>query len=1136
MKAKWYFAIMATYMAMLVFILIIFSSQSGLEREFSDENIVKITPEFAIGQESGNGSPESLPNVYTYNSGTSTATITNNEGNVTFAEIKLVSNPNVYVVRGEDRLVAEFNITNMQNISDIFNALNFYDIADGNRHFTRGFQYKYKKYKTIRVDDLQRICDNNNLGNGTIIQYNCRFEEAGNHFEEQMDWKPLNHRAQLPSGVWEIGIFTDVKQNEHIEWIPTFYGVEITEWATWTESLNVDLIDYYAFEDGSGAVATGSLGKYDMDLTNTPAFVTGKIGDGINLSKGNSEWGNTSNISEVYGTKNWSVNVWTYLNTIDNVDPGAIFKIGRDDAGGGVQQECMLVDELDTAFGYWYLACPNNANAQANISSNNSVGQWMMMTAVYDGSDTYLYINNSLVAKQSNFINMTAGQLWIGKTVWNTYYDGIIDELGYWNRTLTEAEITQLYNGGAGITFSGDDLPSVVLDFPADEYGSTTSSMIFNATVSDNNEIINVSLYINDTLNQTNVSGLNNTVYTFNAEIPEGNWNWTIKAFDNATQEGDGGTRSFSVDTIAPVVNITTPLNTTYQTDFPDNPFLNITVNFTVVETNQDVCWYNWNGTNVTTACATAFNLTNVGYGQYDITVFANDTSGGLGLSNVVVTYGFKATIGNVTYSTPVLQGTSQEFSINFSIGSGFTPTQLNLSYDGVNYSTPFTVFNSTLYQATKSITVAQVDATTNKTFSFLIASSQGDLIETSDFNQTINLLGVDDCGTNTFRILNYTLLDEELQTILTLGSNGTINFDLQLFSPTNESFPPLNYSSTNSPVNNVSVCLDNDLTGGDTYSLSVSTYYTADNYAREYHNIQNYTLNSSTGANNISLNLLNESDATEFLITFKDATFTTIEDAIIDISRKYPGENIFRSIEIPKTDNTGQATASFDTNNIIYSIKIYKNGELLGDFEEVTVVCENLITNDCSLNLNALASTGDVTNWELLSGLAYDFYLNKDARNITFTFTTLDGSSKEVQMNVTKWDSYLNESICSTTLTSSSGSILCNVDGTYGNVTTQIKIFIDGDLKIIQFYNFQPDPEDAFGPEVYVLVFLVFLTIPFLAISSPVGVIVVSIVAVIFLVLINFLSAGGIIGTSSTIMYLIIAGGIIVWKMTTRE
>ncbi len=58
-----------------------------------------------------------------------------------------------------------------------------------------------------------------------------------------------------------IGIFTEVKIGDYVEWIPTFFRVEIDEWAKWSANLNVNLDAYYRLNESSGTVvdATGNF-------------------------------------------------------------------------------------------------------------------------------------------------------------------------------------------------------------------------------------------------------------------------------------------------------------------------------------------------------------------------------------------------------------------------------------------------------------------------------------------------------------------------------------------------------------------------------------------------------------------------------------------------------------------------------------------------------------------------------------------------------------------------------------------------------------------------------------------------------------------------------------------------------------
>ena len=86
------------------------------------------------------------------------------------------------------------------------------------------------------------------------------------------------------------------------------------------------------------------------------------------------------------------------------------------------------------------------------LFSQNSVndGQWHNITTTYNGpgSRVKLYIDG-LLQDSSAFVNLaTANSFFgIGNVAWaNVPYKGEIDEVGVWNRALSDCEIQQLYN------------------------------------------------------------------------------------------------------------------------------------------------------------------------------------------------------------------------------------------------------------------------------------------------------------------------------------------------------------------------------------------------------------------------------------------------------------------------------------------------------------------------------------------------------------------------------------------------------------------------------------------------------------------------------------------------------------------
>jgi hypothetical protein len=68
------------------------------------------------------------------------------------------------------------------------------------------------------------------------------------------------------------------------------------------------------------------------------------------------------------------------------------------------------------------------------------------------------------------------------------YFNGTIDEIGIWNRTLSQAEITQLYNEGAGLTYDKNPdiiVPNVTIISPSNTT-YTIKQIVFNVSAIDN--------------------------------------------------------------------------------------------------------------------------------------------------------------------------------------------------------------------------------------------------------------------------------------------------------------------------------------------------------------------------------------------------------------------------------------------------------------------------------------------------------------------------------------------------------------------------------------------------------------------------------------------------------------------------
>ncbi len=204
-----------------------------------------------------------------------------------------------------------------------------------------------------------------------------------------------------------------------------------------------------------------------------------------------------------------------------------------------------------------------DALIEKNNVSENDYGVYIYHQEQVDLKDNYFCLSNSV----SDIYTTTMVQ---------SYGTGNRCENAIgWNDTST-----------TGCTYYCDTPAEVTLLYPNDNSTYTTQGNVGLVCQSnDNYQLVNVSLYHNISgtwqANQTkNISGTSNiTIFTL-SNIPNGtNFIWNCLAYDNKSRGGFADTNwslKVIVDTIAPNVNIISPLNQTYNVSSID---FNITLN-----------------------------------------------------------------------------------------------------------------------------------------------------------------------------------------------------------------------------------------------------------------------------------------------------------------------------------------------------------------------------------------------------------------------------------------------------------------------------------------------------------------------------------------------------------------------------
>jgi hypothetical protein len=177
----------------------------------------------------------------------------------------------------------------------------------------------------------------------------------------------------------------------------------------------------------------------------------------------------------------YSIGLWFKANVFYNGQYGytLISKIQSTNWYGGYE---ISIGETNSIGGV-----SHTGNINGNFQLLNTglySGSWYNVIVTFNGTQLKLYINGNLVdtINQSGALQTGNDPLRFGRRggggIYDQWFNGIIDDIGIWNRALTQQEITRLYDGGCGKNLAIS---------PTNNSKMIGTNATFTATVSDTN-------------------------------------------------------------------------------------------------------------------------------------------------------------------------------------------------------------------------------------------------------------------------------------------------------------------------------------------------------------------------------------------------------------------------------------------------------------------------------------------------------------------------------------------------------------------------------------------------------------------------------------------------------------------------
>jgi len=330
--------------------------------------------------------------------------------------------------------------------------------------------------------------------------------------------------------------------------------------SSWSSSLNDDLLGYWRFNQTAGTnvpEAVSSLANGTATNMEDGDWVSG-INDNSLIFDGTNEYVKVDRSQDLsafdIGTGDFSISLWVNSTNLSGDLriiskrwwPYSGFEIGKN----GNDRLSVTIEDT-------------GSDTVTSTDDGNTIpnGKWSHLVVVFNKSGNVLtrYINGTQTGTQDDITSIgdTTSNASIGFGCRKTdgefsgpdlLWEGRLDEIAFFNKSLSPSEVSSLYNSGTGDFYS---TIQITVGSPANAYsGLVNENITFNASITSSNPIQNASLYIDGVFNKSkSYTGTTNTS-TFYLSFPEGDYTWYIRACDNSNICKQSSSRTLSIDFI----------------------------------------------------------------------------------------------------------------------------------------------------------------------------------------------------------------------------------------------------------------------------------------------------------------------------------------------------------------------------------------------------------------------------------------------------------------------------------------------------------------------------------------------------------------------------------------------------------
>lgn len=228
--------------------------------------------------------------------------------------------------------------------------------------------------------------------------------------------------------------------------------------------LRTSLVAYWPMNE---TIASGDVSAEDwtgrgnnLTSNNSVLSTTGKVGNGRQFVRANSEWLSVTSADLNLGETAWTLAWWFFVPT--GATNSRFNILGKDVSGS---RHFVVAFNFDSsganttnALAFQYYRSDGSASILHIASAARNVWHFASMTHAANSTEIVCTLNRTSTVT----LNRTAAQAWasinsefnVGRrqfSGFNDYADCSVDELAVWSRQLSAAELDSLYASGSGI-------------------------------------------------------------------------------------------------------------------------------------------------------------------------------------------------------------------------------------------------------------------------------------------------------------------------------------------------------------------------------------------------------------------------------------------------------------------------------------------------------------------------------------------------------------------------------------------------------------------------------------------------------------------------------------------------------------